>query len=162
MQIVTAVDGEFYVGLNAMYETHEQTWDIFLMTSRDGFDWNWVDRKLPFLGRSEYPGYDAGYMAPSGPIFQGSRLRVDLDAGLPMQEPRVPPRYDECEVRAALEDQSGGHIEGFTLDRSTVLGSSGVQEITWAGADIGRLAGKPVRIRFEMHSAALYSIQFVP
>jgi hypothetical protein len=94
-------------------------------------------------------------------IFKGSKLMVDIEAGLPMEKPRNPPRYDECEVRAALEDQSGGRIEGFTIDRSKVLRASGEQAMTWEGGDTGKLAGKPVRIRFEMHSAALYSIQFL-
>ena len=93
-------------------------------------------------------------------IFEGSKLIIDLDASVPMQEPRIPRRYDECEVRAALEDQSGGRIEGFTIDRSSVITSSGPQELRWTGADVGKLAGKPVRIRFEMRNAALYSFQF--
>jgi hypothetical protein len=219
MDLTASIDGEFTIGLLAVYETHEQTWDIFLMSSRDGVHWNWIDRKVPFLGRSEYPGYDAGYMTPCGPvfkddkayiiygaysgahsfntsklgenvmtmavatlprhrwmglmagphrgtiitrplIFRGSKLMVDIDAALSMEKPRNPPRYDECEVRVALEDQSGGRIEGFTLDRSKVLRASGEQEVTWEGAEVGRLAGKPVRLRFEMHSAALYSIEF--
>src|SRR5207248_4020502 len=179
MQFTAGIDGEFYLGFNAMHETHEQTWDIFLMSSRDGFHWNWIDRKVPFIGRSNPPAYDAGYMTPSGPIFhdnkvwiyygafsgahsenqsklgadgmsvalctlpqnrwmglmagphrativtrpliyKGSKLMVDIDAGLSMEKPRNPPRYDECEARAALEDQSGGRIEGFTMDRSKV------------------------------------------
>jgi hypothetical protein len=76
MQFTAGIDGEFYIGFNAMHETHEQTWDIFLMSSRDGFHWNWIDRKVPFLGRSEYPGYDAGYMTPSGPIFHDNRVWI--------------------------------------------------------------------------------------
>ena len=63
MQFTAGIDGEFYVGFNAMYETHEQTWDIFLMSSRDGFHWNWIDRKVPFLGRSEVGQYDRAYAA---------------------------------------------------------------------------------------------------
>jgi len=219
MDLTASIDGEFYVGLLAMHETHEQTWDIFLMSSRDGMHWNWIERQTPFLGRGEAGSYDGGYMTPCGPVFKGdktyiiygaysgehsenerrlgknimsmavatlprnrwlglmagphrativtrpllfkgSRLMVDLDAGLAMEKPRNPPRYDECEVRAALEDQSGGRIEGFTIDRSRVLRSSGEQEMIWEGADVGKLAGKPVRIRFEFHSAAIYSIQF--
>jgi hypothetical protein len=33
--------------------------------------------------------------------------------------------------------------------------------MTWQGSDVGRLAGRAVRLRIEMHSAALYSFQFV-
>ena len=220
MQLTAGIDGEFYVGFNAMHETHEQTWDIFLMTSRDGFHWNWVDRKLPFLGRGEIGSYDAGYMTPSGPVvhdgkvwiyygafsgahserpsklgpdrmsvalctlpqnrwlgllagpyrgtivthpltFAGSKLLVDIDASLAMQKPAPNRRrFDECEVRIALEDQSGGRIEGFTADRMSPLLESGVHEVRWRDADLKTLAGKSVRLRFEMRNAALYSIQF--
>ncbi|MEX2285703.1 MAG: hypothetical protein WD648_01360 [Planctomycetaceae bacterium] len=220
MQFTAGIDGEFYVGFNAVHETHEQTWDVFLMTSRDGFHWNWVDRKVPFLGRGEIGSYDDGYMTPSGPIFHdgkvwiyygafsgahseresklgpthmsialctlpqdrwvgllagpyrgtvvthpvtftGSKLVVDLDASLAMQKPAANRRrFDECEVRVAIEDQSGGRIADFAADRMTPLTASGRQEIRWADADLSQLAGKPVRLRFEMRNAALYSLQF--
>ena len=220
MQFTAGIDGQFYIGFNAMYETHEQTWDIFLMSSRDGFHWNWLDRKVPFLGRGEIGAYDAGYMTPSGPIFhngqvwtyygafcgahsenrsklganqttialctlpenrwmgllagpyrgtlvthpllfQGKKLLVDIEASPAMSVPGPKPRFDDCDFRAALEDQSGGRIEGFTIDRSTVLGKSGPQELRWGDSDLGKLAGKPVRLRFEYRNAALHSFQFV-
>ena len=220
MQFTAGIDGEFYIGFNAVHQTHEQTWDIFLMTSRDAFHWNWANRHVPYIPRGEIGSYDAGYMTPSGPIFhdgkvwifygaysgahsfnptrlgshsrmsialctlpqnrwigllagpslgtvvtrpvvfKGSRLFVDLDASVPDQKPRNPPHFDECEVRAALTDQSGAPISGFELGRSTVLTRSEEQELSWTGADLSKLAGKPVRIRFELRNAALYSFQF--
>lgn len=219
MQFTAGIDGEFYVGFNAMYETHEQTWDIFLMSSRDGFHWNWIDRKVPFLGRSEVGQYDAGYMTPSGPIFHdgkvwiyygtfsgahsevhtklganvmavalctlpqdrwvgllagpyrgtlvthplvftGKKLRLDLDASIPLQKPGARRRFDECDVRVALEDQSGGRIEGFTIDRCRPILESGVHDVTWDSSDISQFVGKPIRVRIELRNAALYSLQF--
>ena len=203
-----------------MRETFEPTWDVFLMTSRDGFHWNWVDRKLPFLGRGEVGTYDAGYMTPSGPIFhdgkvwiyygafsgahsqnqtqlgennltialctlpqnrwvglmagpyrgtivthplrfEGSKLIVDIEAAVPQLKPRVPPRFDECDVRVSLEGRSGGRLDGFTADRCEPLTASGVQEVKWKGVDVGNLSGQPVRVRFDMRNVALYSLQFV-
>lgn len=223
MQLTAGIDGEFYVGFHTMYETHEQTWDTFLLSSRDGFHWNWIDRNVPFLGRGEVGTYDDGYMTPNGPIFRdgkvwiyyssfsgahsmvptklgktdiaialctmpqnrwmgllagpnrgtivtrplffsGSRLLVDIDASVPIQMPRPdgPRRFDECAVRIAVEEESGAPIERFTAERSAVLTSSGEQEVKWSGgADLGKWAGKPVRLRFEMLNAALYSFQFV-
>lgn len=220
MQFTAGIDGEFYIGFNAIYETHDHTWDIFLMSSRDGFHWNWIDRQIPFLGRGEPERYDAGYMTPSGPIvhdgkvwiyygafsgahstqrrnlganvmtialctlpqdrwmglmagpnrgtlvthplvFQGSKLRIDLDASLAQQKPGTRQRFDECDVRVALEDQSGGKLEGFTVDRCQPILKSGVLTVQWDAADISTLAGKPIRLRFEMRNAVLYSIQFV-
>ena len=220
VQFTSGIDGEFYIGFNAIYQTHEQTWDIYLMSSRDGFHWNWIDRRVPFLGRGEVGTYDAGYMCPNGPIFhdgkvwifyrsvsgahsvnvsnvlgrsrtaialctlpqnrwmgllagpnrgtivtrplvfKGNKLIVDLDASLPLSKPHVPPRFDECEIRAAIEDQSGGRIDGFTIEDSSVLTKSGPQELSWKGANIGSLAGRPVRLRIEMRNAVLFSIQF--
>ena len=221
MQFTAGIDGQFYLGLNQMLHTHEETWDVYLMSSRDGFHWNWLDRKVPYIVRGEPGSYDAGYMTPSGPIihdgkawiyygafsgahsfnrgkhgndvtisialctlpenrwmgllagpyratlvtrpvlFKGTKLMVDIEASLADQEPVAKPRFDECDFRAALEDQSGGRIEGFTIDRSTVLGKSGPQELSWGGSDLGKLAGKPVRLRFEYRNAALHSFQFV-
>lgn len=75
-QLTTALTGEFYVGLMAMYETQDKTFDIFLLSSRDGFHWNWISRQQPFLGRGEIGSYDAGYLTPSGPIFHDNRVWI--------------------------------------------------------------------------------------
>jgi hypothetical protein len=220
MQFTAAWYEGFYVGLLMIHHTHEQTWDTYLLSSRDGFRWNWIDRPTPFLGRGPAGSYDAGYQTPSGPIvhdgriwiyygafsgahsfvrnrlgtnrmtvavatlpqdryvgllagpdrgilgtrpvtFTGSRLLVDLDASLPDSKTSDGRGFDECEVRASLLDQSGGPLEGFTLERSKRVTEGGIQEISWQGADLQKLAGKPVRIRLEMRNAALYSIQFI-
>lgn len=215
------VCGEFYVGFLMIHKTHDQVWDVFLMSSRDGFHWNWVDRHVPFLGRGEIGTYDAGYLLPSGPIvqdgriwiyytgysgahaenptrlsdtcetnialatlpedrwagllagpkqaritthpltFEGSKLLIDVDAAIGEALPREVRNFDECEVRAALADQSGAPIEGFTFENSTRVLESGVNEVSWEGADLSRLQGEPVRLRLDMRSVCLYTIQFV-
>ena len=38
--------------------------------------------------------------------FVGSKLMLDIDASLPMELPKSYRNFDECEVRAALLDQS--------------------------------------------------------
>ena len=213
--------GEFYVGFLMVHKTHDQVWDVFLMSSRDGFHWNWVDRHVPFLGRGEIGTYDAGYSLPSGPIvhdgqiwiyytgysgahtsnptrisdtrektialatlpedrwtgllagpnqarittrpftFKGSKLCIDVDASVGEVTPTEVMNFDECEVRAALADPSGGQIEGFTFDNSSRILHSGVHEVSWEGADLSRLQGEPVRLRLDMRNVCLYSIQFV-
>ena len=215
-----ALYGEFYVGFLMVHKTHDQVWDTFLMSSRDGFHWTWVDRHDPFLGRGEVGTYDAGYMMPSGPIlhdgriwiyysgfsaahsanpsklgekdvitvalatlpedrwagllagpnqgrittrpftFEGSKLVVDVDASLPQSIPTETMNFDECEVRAALADPSGGVIEGFTFERSSRILKSGPHEVTWGEADLSRLQGEAVRLRLEIRNACLYSFQF--
>ncbi len=73
-QLTSAIYADFYIGLLAMYATHEKTFDVYLLSSRDGFNWNWVDRQRPFLTRGEIGTYDAGYMTPSGPIFHDGKI----------------------------------------------------------------------------------------
>ena len=212
--------GEFYVGFLMVHTTHDQVWDVFLLSSRDGFHWTWIDRHQPFLGRGEVGSYDGGYLMPSGPIthdgqiwiyytgfsaahsgnpsklgnenvmticlatlpedhwagllagpdqarittrpviFTGHRLLIDIEASIPQSVPKEVMGFDECEVRAALADESGAPIEGFSFDRSNSVLESGIHEIHWEGVDLSRLQGEPVRLRLEMRSACLFSIQF--
>ena len=58
---------------------------------------------------------------------------------------------------------SGGRtIDGFAEDDCLeVFGDDTEQEVRWQGApDLGRLAGTPVRLRFTMRDADLYSLRF--
>lgn len=218
-QFVAGMCGDFYVGFLMVHQTHEQTWGVYLLSSRDNFHWTWVDRHTPFMVRGEVGAYDAGYQDMSGPIthagkhwlyygafsgahgednrfgrstvsiamatlpedrwvgllagpdqativtrpmiFAGSKLLIDIDASNPQDRGKTRRNFDECELKAQLLDQSGGVIEGFTLERSKTLLESGKHEMSWEGADLSRLAGKPVRLRLAQRNCALYSIQFV-
>ena len=217
-QFVASLCGDFYIGFLMVHQTHEQTWGVYLLSSRDGFHWTWVDRNTPFMVRGEVGSYDAGYQDMSGPItqggkhwlyygafsgahgevnrlgrgrvaiavatlpedrwvgllagpdqativtrplmFEGTKLWIDLDGSNPQDRGKTRRNFDECELRAELLDQSGGRIEGFAIDRSKTLLDSGRQQMSWEGADLAKLAGKPVRLRLAMRNCALYSIQF--
>ena len=223
LTLTGSLDGPFYIGLNGILETLNQSVSIYLMSSRDGFNWTWVDRKMPFLSRTEIGVYNDGRMphsVPQAPIFHdskvwvyyaalnrahdgnpqrldqesttialstlpqnrwvglvagpyrgtlvthplrfsGEKLLIDLESATPHQAPRIPPRFDECDVRLAIEDRSGKPLTGFTIDRCQPLLTRGVHEVSWPGTDLRKLSDKPVRIRIEMRNAALYSIQFV-
>lgn len=221
-QMTAAQHGEFYVGLMHMLQTHEQTFDIYLLTSRDGFHWNWVHRDLPFLRRGEEGSFDAGYLTPSGPIVQGGntwiyygaysgahsaeksklgpnrmtialatlpadryvgllagpdlatlvtrpvsfcgrKLRIDLDAGLPGKASHslTERKFDEADVRVGVLDEWGGKLDGFGVEDCRMLTESGITEVSWGERDLAALQDRPIRLRFEMRSAALYSFQFV-
>jgi hypothetical protein len=69
---------------------------------------------------------------------------------------------DEGSVQVELQDERGDPIVGFTLDECPAIQGNAVEHIvTWKdGADVGRLAGRPVRLRFVMRNADLYSIRF--
>ena len=106
-------------------------------------------------------GPDQGDLRTRPVTFSGSRLVVDLDASLPGQQDQRWPRLRRMRAAGGAARPVGRPLEGFTLERSKRVTEGGVQEISWQGADLQKLAGKPVRIRFEMRNAALYSIQFI-
>ncbi|MBM3726042.1 MAG: hypothetical protein FJW40_11530 [Acidobacteria bacterium] len=190
-----------------VHQTHEQTWGVYLLSSRDNFHWTWVDRHTPFMARGEVGAHDAGCQDMSGPIthagkhwlyygafsgahgetnrlgrspvcmamagpdqativtrpmtFAGSKLLIAIDASNPQDRGTPQRNFDECDLRAALLDQSGGAIDGFSLDKSKPLFDSGKHEMSWEGADLSRLAGKPIRLRLAQRNCAFYSIQFI-
>ena len=229
-RLLAGVTGQFYIGLIPMRQSFDRTFELYLVASRDGFHWNWVDHRRPFLERGEVGSYDGGGMSCSGPIFHdgrvwiyfngtryrhrdspnnrpgpydqstvslatlpedrfaglvagphvgtlltrplvfsGSRLRIDMEGSVPVDfdaahagAPPTPKRsFDGAEVRVALADQSGAPIEGFGFEQCRPLFASGSQDVQWSAADLGRLAGKPVRLRFELRNAGLYWFQFV-
>lgn len=65
-------------------------------------------------------------------------------------------------IRVELLDDTGNPIPGFSLtDCPEIIGDSVERIVSWqAGSDVSRLAGKPVRLRFVMRDADLYSFRF--
>jgi hypothetical protein len=65
-------------------------------------------------------------------------------------------------VRVEIQQPNGQPIPGFSLkDCPVVFGDSVDRTVTWANnAAVGKLAGKPVRLRFELKDADLYSYRF--
>jgi hypothetical protein len=80
--------------------------------------------------------------------FTGVRLELNIDAG------------SGGWARVELLDAAGRPIDGYgPSDRLTA--NSLRSNVTWKGnADVSRLAGKPVRLRFELNNAKLYSFAF--
>jgi hypothetical protein len=67
-------------------------------------------------------------------------------------------------VQAEMQDASGKPRDGFTIaDCAPIYGDRIEQVVAWkGGSDLSGLAGKPVRLRFVMKDADLYSIRFRP
>ncbi len=65
-------------------------------------------------------------------------------------------------LRVEIQEESGKPIAGFALaDCPEMMGDEIDRVVTWAsGADVSRLAGKVVRLRFAMKDADLYSLIF--
>ena len=65
-------------------------------------------------------------------------------------------------LRVEIQDDEGRPVPGFSLEESEeIFGDSINQVAHWGGgSDLGALAGRPIRIRFVLKDADLYSIQF--
>ena len=64
--------------------------------------------------------------------------------------------------RVEIQDGKGQPIPGFSLEEcSEIIGDEINRIVSWKeGDDVGSLAGKPVRFRFVMKDADLYSLRF--
>ena len=67
-------------------------------------------------------------------------------------------------IRVEIQDGDGGAIRGFALaDCPEIIGDRIERVVAWkGGSDVSGLAGQPVRLRFVMKDADLYSIRFRP
>ena len=64
--------------------------------------------------------------------------------------------------RVQIENDAGAPLPGYTLaDSDEIVGDSIERIVHWkTGSDVSALAGKPVRLRFAMKDADLYSFRF--
>ncbi len=67
-------------------------------------------------------------------------------------------------ARVEVQDGDGNTLEGYALsDCDEIYGDDLACMVTWQGrADVSSLAGRPVRLRFALSDADLYSLQFTP
>lgn len=96
-------------------------------------------------------GEDFGEMITRPFIFSGDRLEVNYATSA------------TGSIWFELCDEEGNPLEGFSMDDSeTLYGNEIAHVVQWQGeADMGELAGQPVRLRFRLHDADLYSFRFV-
>jgi hypothetical protein len=67
-------------------------------------------------------------------------------------------------IRVELQDGEGKVIPGYDLQSCPeIYGDEIERSVAWkGGSDVSSLSGRPVRLRFVMKDADLYSIQFRP
>jgi len=99
---------------------------------------------------SVHAGAKGGELLTRPFSFKGRRLVVNYDTSA------------AGSLRFELCDAEGKALDGFALKDSEVLfGSELAHEVKWKeGADVGSLAGKPVRLRVFLKDADLYSFRF--
>ena len=109
---------------------------------------------LATLRRDGFASMDAavdGTLTTRQIRFSGKYLFVNLDA-------------PEGDLLAEVIDESGKPIEPFTLANCIpAMGDGTLLGVKWRGAsDLGILAGRPVRLRFNVRKAQLYSFWVSP
>ena len=99
---------------------------------------------------SVHAGAKGGEMVTKPLIFQGRELVLNYSTSA------------IGSVRVELGDGEGKPVPGFTLDDCPAIYGDEIERVVkWsAGTGVSSLAGKPVRLRFELKDADLYSIRF--
>ena len=99
---------------------------------------------------SLYGGYGTGWVQSKPLIFGGSQLTVNYETSA------------AGHVRVEIQDEQGQAIPGYTLaDCMPLIGDEIERAVSWQQrTDVAGLAGRPVRLRFELKDADLYAIRF--
>ncbi len=103
-----------------------------------------------------------GFVAARGPLsggqlltkpitFSGSKLTLNFATSA------------AGHLRIELTDLEGKPLPGYSLaECDEIFGDSLDRAITWKGkTDVALYAGRPIRVRFDLHDADVYSFQFV-
>jgi hypothetical protein len=67
-------------------------------------------------------------------------------------------------VAVEIQDENGTPIPGFTLEDCVVPSYDDIDRVIhWkTGSDVSMLAGKPVRLKFDLRDADVYALWFAP
>ena len=114
------------------------SWHIQRLTLRlDGFS-------------SVNASYGGGEMLTKPLKFQGSRLEINYSTSA------------AGGLRVEIQDVKGNPLPGFSIsDCPEIIGDEIERTVAWKGGkDLGQIVGTPIRLRFVMKDADLYSLQF--
>jgi hypothetical protein len=101
---------------------------------------------------SAYAPSQGGELVTKPLVFEGRELVINLATSA------------AGSVRVELQSADGEPLEGFALeDCPEVFGDTLSHRVAWkGGADLGPLAGRPVRLRLELRDADVYAFRFQP
>lgn len=99
---------------------------------------------------SVHAPYDGGEMQTKPLVFIGRRLVLNYATSA------------AGAVRVEIQDAQGKPIPGYGLDEAVeLLGNEIARVVAWkSGEDLSRLAGQPIRLRFVLKDADLFSLKF--
>jgi hypothetical protein len=95
--------------------------------------------------------YEGGELITKPLTFAGDRLLVNFSTSA------------VGGIRVEIQDAAGKPVPGFTLaDSVETIGNEIDRVVRWkSGPNLGKLAGRPVRLRFVMKDADLFALRFV-
>jgi len=129
-------------GTRRMEEAEREKWRRWGKIGR-------VVQRLDGFGSADAE-YTGGWLVTPPLVFEGENLILNVNASA------------AGVLRVAITDAAGEAIPGFTIEEcEEVMGNAVHHQVSWNGkADVSSLAGRPVRLRFEMRSCRLYAFQF--
>ena len=97
-------------------------------------------------------GYDAGEFTTKPILFSGSHMTINYATSA------------AGSIWVELQTANGKVIDGYSMnDSDEIIGDEITRTVTWKGiSTLHKLANTPIKIRFKMKDADLYSIQFKP
>jgi len=95
-------------------------------------------------------GWKGGQLLTKPLVFDGTALEINFSTSA------------AGSLRIEIQDKQGTPIDGFRLsDCPVMFGDTIDRRVTWTGgAALSAIAGKPVRVCFELKDADLYSFRF--
>lgn len=95
-------------------------------------------------------GYTGGHLITKPLVFTGRELSLNFSTSA------------AGGVKVGIEDADGQPIPGLSIDDCQMqIGNELDRKVTWkSGTDVSAVAGKPVRLRFSMKDADVFSFQF--
>ena len=99
---------------------------------------------------SMHAGADGGIWTTKPLVFAGDQLELNFATSA------------AGEILVELQDESGTPVDGFTFgDAVPTIGNEIERTVRWkSDADLGALAGRPVRLSFRMVDADLFAFRF--
>ena len=94
--------------------------------------------------------YTGGWLTTPPVLYSGRELTLNIDVAA------------MGEARVEIQGEDGRPVPGFSSGEcDRVMVNDVAHIVRWNGnADVGSLAGRPVRLRFDMRSARLFAFQF--
>ena len=95
-------------------------------------------------------GYDEGQMLTKTLDFTGNKLELNYSTSAAGR------------IRVEMLDESGAPLEGYGIDDCDgLIGDEISGYVSWKGStDLSKISGKPVKVRFVMNDADIYSLRF--